>query len=363
MKDLIKFLLVILLVAVVWHVKVLFSPDVNISGPFQVKPVAGYSWEKINSNTGGLGVTFMIDESTQFPYVTDISASGPAAILGIRVNDYLTAINGESLKGMPQVQIMTKMRGNIGSAAMITTWRNGVSKNMTFTRARLESIDNQIRFSEAYNPPKKYFWDNTDVIWQPGVEHPDYHVFAGETKDTWIPLPGYIFATNDPKNLATDWKAGMKHPSMNAYSTVTEGSWIPSLGYKFIMQDGKAVNTRWDAGHRYDNFKIAAGYKEGTFDAYPGYTFVDPEKNLTVAWTPGVINPNDSTQRAGASEGSWEPVPTAYEQTPGDHFGNAVAEGLSGKLLEWLFGDNAVSNKLYEESTKETVKGIVKAIQ
>jgi hypothetical protein len=128
------------------------------------------------------------------------------------------------------------------------------------------------------------------------------------------------------------------------------------------MQNGLATGTTWDSGKRYDNLKIVAGSQKDTYYTFPGYTFLNPQLSLAVRWTPGVKNPNNSSLVSGQTEGSWE-YANAYTTTAGDHFKNFLGTGLSGKAIEWLFGENRVSNYLYQESTRQATKAIVKVVQ
>jgi hypothetical protein len=211
---------------------------------------------------------------------------------------------------------------------------------------------------------KRFFWEDTKVIWQEGQVHPSYNVQASNQVGIWTPLIGYVFTNESKGDLSTIWKSGIKHPDMNAFSSENEGRWIPALGYKFVMENDVAINTTWDAGRRYDNFKIFAGQETDTYFPYAGYQFVDPQTNLEVVWTPGTFDPNNYNLIAGLTEGSWESRSyVSPEPTAGEHIENAVAGGLTAKVIEWLFGENAVSDKIYEESTKEGIKGIAKSFK
>lgn len=206
---------------------------------------------------------------------------------------------------------------------------------------------------------ERFFWQSTDVIWKAGQIHPQYNVSSTTDKNDWVPLAGYEFTTQDKGNLSTIWKAGLKHPNMNAYSTENEGKWSASVGYRFIMQDGLAVNTEWDSGKHYDDFKIIASEKQDTFRAYPGYLFKNPSESLDVVWTPGLQDPeNHPYMVSGIIEGTWE-----YESSASDNFENAVGAGLTGGLIEWVFGKNPVSDKLYEVGLEEGINGIAKTIK
>jgi hypothetical protein len=366
MENLKTILGIALAITIGWHIKVGFSDNIKIAGIFTAKPQYGYNWENISSNIGGLGIDFSINEESKFPDIKAVTLGSPAQVNGLQPNDFIIKINGASTENWSSQQILDAIAGEIGTNCNLTIWRDSKEFEVNFTRSRITALDNNIRLNDAYNPTTHYFWEDNKVMWCTGFVHPKFNVYAGETKNEWKPLAGYVFINEKKGDLTTTWKSGLKHPDMNAYSTNDEGKWIPSLGYKFVMENDIAVNTTWDAGRQYDSFKIIAGQEQDTYYPYSGYQFVDPKISLEVVWTPGLSDPNNPDVVAGLTEGSWEnrnQEIVSTEPTAGDHIGNAIVGGLTGKVIEWIFGENMVSNKIYEESTKEGIKGVIKSIK
>lgn len=95
----------------------------------------------------------------------------------------------------------------------------------------------------------RFFWQNTDVNWAPGLIHPKYNVEASSQTGQWNPLPGYVFANNEPGNFQTEWQPGQLHPRLNAWASMQEGYWIPVPGYHFTGVDGngKFTESEWES--------------------------------------------------------------------------------------------------------------------
>jgi PDZ domain len=365
MEDLKTFLAIVVIATLGWHVKVGLSTDKKLSGIFQEKPELGYSWKKTNSNTGGFGITWSIETKGEFPQIQSVASGSPAERAGVQVNDFIIKIEGESIEGWTRDQIANAMIGQVGSFCSIVIWRKGTEIPVTYTRQKLAFIEDQERLNNAYNPTSHFFWEDNNVVWCPGFVHPTFNAQANTLKNTWTPLPGYVFTGTALGDLNTIWKQGLKHPSMNAWSISEEGKWMPTLGYKFIMENDLAVGTTWDAGKQYDNLKITAGDKQDTYYSYPGYTFRDPDKSLDVVWTPGQPNPDNPDFIAGTTEGSWEykdPSVTT-EPTTGEYFGRYLAGHAVAAIIEEIFGSNLISDKLHEESSIEGIKGVIQAIK
>ena len=366
MENIKSVLGIVLVIAIGWHIKVGFSSDTKISGIFQAKPETGYNWENTNSNIGGLGINWSINEESKFPVIETVTLGSPAQVNGLQPNDFIIKIDKTSTENWSRQQIIDAITGEIGTNCNLMIWRNSKEFEVNFTRGRITAIDNEIRINDAYNPTSHYFWEDNKVMWCTGFVNPNFNVYAGETENKWIPLAGYVLTTEKKDDLTTTWTSGLKHPYMNAYSTKNEGKWSAVLGYRFVMEDNLAVNTIWDAGRQYDDFKIIAGQEQDTYYPYAGYQFVDPKTSLEVVWTPGLSSPSNPDLVASVTEGSWEyknQEIASSEPTAEDHIGKAIVGGLTGKAIEWFFGENVVSNKIYEESAKEGIKGIAKSIK
>jgi carboxyl-terminal processing protease len=82
---------------------------------------------------GGLGLE-VTNEDGVVKVISPIDDT-PAARQGIRAGDYLTAINGESIVGMPLNEAVDKMRGPPGTSILITVAREGSEPfDVNFTR-------------------------------------------------------------------------------------------------------------------------------------------------------------------------------------------------------------------------------------
>lgn len=209
----------------------------------------------------------------------------------------------------------------------------------------------------------RYFWQNTDVNWAPGLIHPQYNVQASTQTGQWVPLPGYTFANKEPGNFQTEWQPGQLHPRLKAWASMQEGYWMPVPGYRFTGLDvnGKFTETEWEPGQRIDELKVFAALQAGTYSPYPGYRFVNPNESLAVAWTPGMRNPNNSSLVASQMEGQWETLYETYattteEPTFQDHVAGWIAKGVASGLLEEIFGKNTESERLKRESTGEFIR-------
>jgi hypothetical protein len=209
----------------------------------------------------------------------------------------------------------------------------------------------------------RFFWEDTDVKWQIGTQHPLYNVYASTEKNSWLPLPGYKFINNTNSDLSTIWEPGQLHPNFNAWATNNEGFWIPVTGYKFVVENGVWNDVVWGPGQNYDNLKVISGEEKDSYIPYPGYKFTNPNVDLSVAWTPGIINTNYPDYIAGNIEGTWETRTEPVEPTASDYGWGWFLKGLASVGIKKAFGDNVVSDKLLEESTKDGIRGIIKAAQ
>ena len=279
----------ILVVVIGWHAKVYFiNSNTSITGFLQAKPDLGYVWEnEVNSNIGGLGCTIEISKESKYPYINEIVKGSPAEKLGLSPNDFIIKINDESTADLPLDKLINdKLRGSIGTNCNITVWRNNIEYPMSFTRARIKQIDNDLSSNIPTDADTRFFWSLKDVKWQPGFLHPNYKVQAAEMKNEWVPIPGYVFVNGKEGDFETVWKSGLLHPNIKAWASDIEGKWIPVTGYKFIMDNGVAVDAVWDPEKSYDDLKIISGNTKDTYYAFPGYRFVNPGQNLRITSYP-----------------------------------------------------------------------------
>ncbi len=111
---------------------------------------------------GGLGVTFEINSESQYPYITSVLKGMPAQQMNLAVNDYITKINGYTTQYNSKEEIMTKLRGTIGSNCNITIWRNNVEYPLTFQRAKIVEAGCTI-FNNALPEFTDFTWSGSCV--------------------------------------------------------------------------------------------------------------------------------------------------------------------------------------------------------
>lgn len=215
----------------------------------------------------------------------------------------------------------------------------------------------------------KFFWNAGRAVWHPGYLHPDFHAIASEEEGKWAPLAGYKWQNDTGKE--TIWEPGQIHPKFKAFASQEEGKWFPLPGYNFVFANNEVVDVAWEPGQINEQMKVIACNDELTFRPYPGYQFINPGRDLTVQWTPGVSDPyGHPNQIAGDTEGTWldtadyedDVVAVAEDNEP--HFARFALGILLGRAVEGIVGENnEASNFIYKESVKEGIKGISKAIQ
>jgi hypothetical protein len=368
MRDFKIFAGLVIAATIIWHVAVAFSADKKITGLFKVKPVTGYGWEKLDVNIGGLGCTYKIDKIKKMPKVATVIPRSPASRIGLLPDHYITKINGVSTQGMSKKEIGNKLMGSPGTFCSITFKYDPLSllqigfnyeRTQMFMRDRISAIDDNIRLENAYDPKARYFWQKTAVKWCPGFLHPEQKVYATQTKDSWDPLPGYVFE-NKKKSLATEWTPELKHPSMNAWSATEEGKWAAGLGYEFVMEDGLAVNTIWTPLKSFYDLKITTSTIEGRFNSFAGYTFINPEKSLAVRWTPGMSDPFDHpNQVAGRIEGQWVAIDEYNSSIWKAHFVKSATAALTATIVRGLIGRGMLVTQLMRISGEELINGVM----
>ncbi len=189
----------------------------------------------------------------------------------------------------------------------------------------------------ANHADTRLFWQNTDVVWQAGIEHPEYKVESAETEDDWNPLPGYRFVDKN-KGLQTIWTPGLLHPDYMAWSDNAEGRWMPVTGYRFIEEGDSFVDSVWDPNKDYPDLKIKTLDTKDQYLPYPGYVFIEPNVSLKVVWTPGTVNYEAPNLVAGITEGTWNPRYN-YRRTgmsDGDKLKLAAAAIITYKVISSL---------------------------
>jgi carboxyl-terminal processing protease len=103
--------------------------------------------DSLSGNIGG-GIGIEMSLRNGLPTVVRVLRDNPAEKAGIAVNDVVTAVNGESVKGKSTSEIVTKIRGDAGTTVKLTVERDGVSKDFTLTR---EQVNNPSVYGSVEN--------------------------------------------------------------------------------------------------------------------------------------------------------------------------------------------------------------------
>jgi len=87
-----------------------------------------------------IGIGVELDYSSGRPVITSTIDGSPAEDAGIRANDTILEINGQSTEGVSETEIGRKLRGDVGTKVKITLQRQGDSQPYTVevTRAKIE---------------------------------------------------------------------------------------------------------------------------------------------------------------------------------------------------------------------------------
>ncbi len=107
-----------------------------------------------DSYTSGFGETYVgIGVTVQFlnelVVIKSVIANGPADSAGIRANDIITSVNGESALGQDFYEVIGKIIGDEGTEVTVGVVRNGVDGIIYFTMTRA-IIDNPTVVYETY---------------------------------------------------------------------------------------------------------------------------------------------------------------------------------------------------------------------
>ena len=88
----------------------------------------GYKWASpddvndttcISNDTGLLGVSLQIDPGDSYPKIVGVRAGGPASRASVPVGSYLVEVNGQSMRGLSIDDVVSRTRGQVGTAVRI----------------------------------------------------------------------------------------------------------------------------------------------------------------------------------------------------------------------------------------------------
>jgi len=94
--------------------------------------------DSLSGNIGG-GIGVEISLRNGLPTVVRVLRDNPAEKAGVVVGDIVTAVNGETTEKQSTSDIVTKIRGDVGTTVKLTVVSNGESKDVTITRAEVNN--------------------------------------------------------------------------------------------------------------------------------------------------------------------------------------------------------------------------------
>jgi carboxyl-terminal processing protease len=97
----------------------------------------------------GVGIQLSLDKDTKELVVVAPIKGSPASQAGVLPKDVITAIDGQSTKGMSTEDAVKLIRGQVGTTVTLTLRRNKQSLEVPLTRDRIElqAVDHQINVS------------------------------------------------------------------------------------------------------------------------------------------------------------------------------------------------------------------------
>jgi carboxyl-terminal processing protease len=87
----------------------------------------------------GIGVVVQQDVTTGEVIAVTPYENGPGYAAGIRAGDRIIAVNGQSILEMTLEESVSLIRGEEGTSVVVTIKRDGVTKDLTVTRAKIEN--------------------------------------------------------------------------------------------------------------------------------------------------------------------------------------------------------------------------------
>lgn len=89
----------------------------------------------------GIGITIQTEVAEDKGFlILEVNPSGPAFAAGLQANDYIIAVDGESVLEMDQETLASCIRGIEGTEVALTVEREGKRFDVTVTRATIEAV-------------------------------------------------------------------------------------------------------------------------------------------------------------------------------------------------------------------------------
>lgn len=125
-------------------VSTVLNHDVRISGQFVLQSVAHkfpqckeHNYFVNRRETGQLGIyvgILTVDGNNYYPAVLGIEPNSPASKAGIRLEDIIIAVDGESMRNKTWLEAVMSFDGEVGEDVHLTVWRVGRKIDFCMTR-------------------------------------------------------------------------------------------------------------------------------------------------------------------------------------------------------------------------------------
>lgn len=94
--------------------------------------------DDIDGVVEGIGALVRTNEDTKEIEIVNVMEGTPAMRAGIMSGDVFVAVNGESVEGLSQLELVGKVRGPAGTKVNLTMRRGDETKDFTIVRARIQ---------------------------------------------------------------------------------------------------------------------------------------------------------------------------------------------------------------------------------
>ncbi|MEW6647091.1 MAG: CFI-box-CTERM domain-containing protein, partial [Pseudomonadota bacterium] len=89
---------------------------------------------------GGVGMELQFDTADTLPVVVRTFPAGPAEQAGVHAGDRILAVDGQTVRGLRNVEVIKRLRGEPGTSVAVRIERNGMPEELTLTRADLAAM-------------------------------------------------------------------------------------------------------------------------------------------------------------------------------------------------------------------------------
>ncbi len=112
--------------------------------------------EKMSGSFEGVGLEYSFVEDTM--YIADVIAGGPSDRVGLRVGDKIIRVNSENIigKNLSSDIVAEKLRGEKGSAVLLSVKRKGTQRPLEFSVIRDKIAIHSVEFSYMITPKIGY---------------------------------------------------------------------------------------------------------------------------------------------------------------------------------------------------------------